>query len=166
MLVTRAARRFWVGLIALGISGCDNHPGAGTTGSAPATDPKVDVAADKAAEQKKAQEIREVIRNPSAFLQPSSMATSDNSTVNRDNRLTRVAVLNRSHFAVNNLQGSVEWIGPNGAALGLTSFNLVGSLAAGETKVYSTADHSLTSTTLQGPAGTIRVMFTHVDVIE
>jgi hypothetical protein len=159
-------RRFRVGWIALVIAGCENSPRAGTTSGAPATDPKVDLGAEKVAEPKKAQEIRAIIREPSAFLQPSSMATSDNGTVHRDNQLTRVAVLNRSHFTVNNIQGSVEWIGPNGAALGLTSFTLVGSLSAGETKVYSAAAHSLTSTTLEGPAGTIRVMFTHVDVIE
>jgi hypothetical protein len=147
-------RRCRVGWIALAIAGCDNNRGA------------VDLAAEKAADPKKAQEIREIIRSPSAFLQPSSMGTSDSSAVPHDNRLTRVAVLNRSHFALNNIQGSVEWLGPNGAALGLTTFNLVGSLSAGETKVYSTADHSLTSTGLEGPAGTLRIMFTHVDVIE
>jgi len=159
-------RRFRVGLIALAIAGCDNNPGAGTAGSTPATDPKLDLAAEKAAEAKKAQEIRAIIQSPSGFLQPSSMGTSDNGGSNGSNQLTRIAVLNRSHFAVNNIQGSVEWLGPNGGSLGVTSFNLAGSLPAGETKVYSTAQHSLTSTALEGPAGTLRVVFTHVDVIE
>lgn len=159
-------RRLRTGWIALAIVGCDNNRGAGATGSAPAVDSKADLGAEKAAEQKKAQEIREIIQSPSAFLQPSSMGTSDNGTVERSNRLTRIAVLNRSHFVVNNIQGSVQWLGPDGASLGLTSFNLAGSLRAGETKVYLAADHSLTSTALQGPAGTIRVMFTHVEVIE
>jgi hypothetical protein len=129
-------------------------------------DPKLDLGAEKAAEQKKAQEIREIIQSPSSFLQPSSMGTSDNGTIDRSNQLTRIAVRNGSHFVVNNIQGSVQWLGPNGASLGLTSFDLAGSLRAGETKVYSTADHSLTGTALKGPAGTLRVVFTHVDVIE
>jgi hypothetical protein len=158
--------RFRLGLLALAIAGCNNNPGAGTTAGAPATDPKLDLAAENAAEAKKTQEIRAIIQSPSAFLQPSSMGTSDNGGSNGSNQLTRIAVLNRSHFAVNNIQGSVEWLGPNGGSLGVTSFTLAGPLPAGETKVYSTAEHSLTSTALAGPAGTLRVMFTRVDVVE
>ncbi len=146
------------------MAGCDNNTGAGLP--TPTADPKLDVGAQKAAEDKKAQEIRQLIQSPSAFLQPSSMGTSDNSADNRENRLTRIAVLNRSHFTVSSIQGRVEWLGPNGGALGATSFTLAGSLPAGETKVYSAAEHSLTSTALEGPAGTMRVTFTHVDVIE
>lgn len=118
------------------------------------------------AERKKAQEIGQLLQNPSAFLQPSSMGTTDKGGSGHSNQLVRIAVLNRSRYAVSDVQGRTDWFGSDGASLGSTTFNLTGTIPASTTKVFTTADHSLTGTTIEGTSGTMRVTFTHVEVIE
>jgi hypothetical protein len=73
--------------------------------------------------------------------------------------------LNKSHFALRNIQGSVDWVDGNGKVFGSTAVTLAGSIPGGDTKHFSTDDQSMTSTTLESAAAKYRLKFTHVDFI-
>jgi hypothetical protein len=156
-------RKLRIALFAFAAMGCNSHPGASPVGTG--SNPNLG-SASGAIDPKKAQEIAQIIQSPSAFLQPSSMGTDEKGTGKHHDQLVRIAVLNRSDFALSNIQGSAQWLDSSGSFVGSTTFNLAGVLPAGSTKIYLTADRSMTSTTLEGPGATMRVTFTHADVIE
>jgi hypothetical protein len=149
---------------------CDNTPTSGPLSPGALASAKVQddaVQAAKIAEaQEKAQEKAQVVANPTAFLETSNEAIFDKGIINTYRQLSKVTVLNKSHFALRNIQGSVDWLDESGNTLGSTAVTLAGSIPAGDTKSFSTEDHSMSSTTLQGKAAKYLLKFTHVDIID
>jgi hypothetical protein len=73
--------------------------------------------------------------------------------------------MNRSKFAVTNVSGEVDWM-KGDVKIGSTVFSLVGSIPAGDTKMFATTNSTLTSTTIRGAADSQVVRFTQVEIVE
>ncbi len=114
----------------------------------------------------KARDKSSLQANPEAYLETSDIKSFDKGIINRYRQLVGVTVLNKSHFAVNNLQGEVNWTDPQGKSFGTTPFSLKGSIPAGATVRFSTESGTLTSGTLEGEAAKVVLKFTHMDVID
>jgi hypothetical protein len=150
--------------LTLALWACDNTPTTGATGKPPS--PDLVQAAQQAEAQKKAQEKAQISANPASVLETSGVEVFNKGIINPYRQLTKLTVLNKGHFALRNVQGSVEWFDPSGNTLGSTSFSLTGSIPAGDTKRYSTEDQTMSSSTLQGKGEKYRLKFTHVDIID
>jgi hypothetical protein len=80
--------------------------------------------------------------------------------------LVSLTVSNASHFPVGDLRGEITWTDVRGVSLGTATFLLKGSLPAGATKTFSTADGSLASPgAVEGVAAQSTVSFTRVSVL-
>jgi hypothetical protein len=147
-------------------------PQPGTAATSPAG-PQVDEAATLAAAQltqqaaaRTAQAKASLRTNPSKYLDASDVGVHDKGIVNSYRELTSLTVLNRSAFAVDSVQGEVDWFDSGGSKIGSTTFTLAGSIPASATVVFSKAQKNLVSGTLQGKATTERVRFTAVNLVE
>ena len=106
-----------------------------------------------------------VLQNPGGVLQTSDLKYFDRGFLNSYRQLTGVTVLNTSKFPLNNLRGEVDWLAEDGAKFGSVPFTLKGSIPAGDTKVFSESNGTLTSGTLQGNAKRARLRFTSVEIV-
>jgi len=113
-----------------------------------------------------AQERAALLANPNSYLKTSDFINYDKGIINDYRQLVGVTVLNRSHFAVWNMSGDVEWVNDSGARVASMPFTLKGSIAAGDTKKFSQTDGTFTNGTVQSSARRVHLNFTHVDIVE
>jgi hypothetical protein len=104
--------------------------------------------------------------DPTRFLKARDVGVYDKGIINGYRQLVRVSLLNASAFPVADIRGDVDWIDGTGSRIGSTTFTLTGSIPAGETKGFSTADGSLQSSTLEGNAAAQSVRVTSVTIVE
>lgn len=122
---------------------------------------------EKAAQAQALEREKQALRDtPDSYLITSEPGYYNKGIINDYRQLIKVSVLNRSKFPVGGLSGDVEWYSDNGAKFGSTTFSLSGSIPAGDTKIFSTENGSMSSTTIQGDAKKAKVKFTHVEIIE
>lgn len=124
-----------------------------------------EAAAQAAQEAAKLEAEKQKVRT-GQYLTTSDLTYYDKGIINDYRQLTGMAVLNRSKFPVMNLSGDVEWIWDNGARAASMPFVLKGSIAAGDTKTFSTSDGSMQNGTVQTGATKVRIHFTNVDIVE
>jgi hypothetical protein len=121
----------------------------------------------RAAQQQALVDAKAALRaNPTRFLKLADIGVYDKGIINSYRQLTRLSLLNASDFAVTDVRGEVDWVDAAGNRIGSTVVALAGSIPAGDTKTFSTADGTLQSGTLQGNATTQSVRFTSVTIVE
>jgi hypothetical protein len=118
-----------------------------------------------AQESARAEEKMNLLTNPSLFLPSGDREYEGEDGGDTDHQLTSMVVSNTSHFAVAELTGDVVWFDDQDKRIGSTPFSLSGSIAAGQSKRFSTGDGSMQSGKLHGIAGAVQVVFTHVKVV-
>jgi hypothetical protein len=152
-----------VGLV-IGVGGCQD-----AKQDAEAKAQLVDEAAGKlrADEAKQLADAKaQLVADPSAYLEASDIGYYDKGIINDYRQVTRMRVMNRSKFPVTSVSGDIDWMDDGGAKVGSMPFSVSGSIAAGDTKLFSTDDGSLTNGTLQASAKRVIVRFTHVTIVE
>jgi hypothetical protein len=77
-----------------------------------------------------------LISNPSLYLQTYDREYSGEDAGAGDRQLTAVTVMNRSHFAVRDLQGDVVWLDGAEQRIGSTPFSLRGAIGAGTVRRF------------------------------
>jgi hypothetical protein len=109
---------------------------------------------------------RQLAANPDPLLEESEVGIFDKGIVSDYRELISVSVLNKSHVAVHNLSGIVEWLDDSGRTFGVTPFSLKGSIVAGDTKGFSKEVGTLTTGgTVQAAATKARLTFTHAQPV-
>jgi hypothetical protein len=123
-----------------------------------------------------AEERLNLISNPSLYLQTYDREYSGEDGGVGDRQLTAVTVMNRSHFAVRDLQGDVVWLDGAEQRIGSTPFSLRGTIGPGTVRRFMIAgpvpaggDGTLVSEKLHGAlpvqsVQTVTVAFTRVKV--
>jgi hypothetical protein len=107
----------------------------------------------------------DVQANPGKYLQVTNSQAYDKGLINSYRQLTSLTLLNKSSFALTDLKGSVDWEDASGASTGTTPFTLVGSIPAGATLTFSTANGTMTSGTLQTKTNKTQIKFTHATIV-
>ena len=109
---------------------------------------------------------RQLVTNPEPLLEESNLEIFDKGLVNNYRELLSVDVLNKSHVAVRNLSGTIQWMDANGATFGWTPFWIKGSIVAGDTKRFAKEGGTLlTGGTIQGSAVAAVLVFTHAEPV-
>ncbi len=108
----------------------------------------------------------ELLAHPDLFLDTSDFKSFDEGIINSYRQLIGLKITNKSALTVKPKSGRVTWLRADGSEVGSSPLSFDGTLAPGMDKLYSTADRSLTSGTIQGAADRLRVEFTSVEVVE
>jgi hypothetical protein len=164
----------------LAVMACKNdHPGSVQTrddsdlleaqaaASAAVSEAAQALAAASAPRRRTANDERiEIGAMPENYLKTSNVRSDDKGGPHHSLQLVSLTVSNTSHFPVGGLRGEISWTDVRGASLGTATFLLKGSLPAGETKTFSTADGSLASpSVVEGVAAQSTVSFTRVSLL-
>jgi len=125
-----------------------------------------------AAQQQQQSDEKSALRSaPGTYLTVTTFAEDSGLSagiINSYRRLSSVTVFNRANFAVTNLRGDVQWFDDRGvASCGVGTFLLADSLAAGETKTFSTDDGTMKSSSrVQCKGTTANVVITGAAAVE
>jgi len=111
-------------------------------------------------------EKERVVATPSQFLESSELEYFDKGIINDYRQLTSARVLNKSRFALRDIQGEVDWIDDNGQKVGSVPFFLKGSIPAGDTKHFTKEGGTLINGTLETSANRAKIRFTSVKLVE
>jgi hypothetical protein len=104
---------------------------------------------------------------PDKFLQVSNVEVDRGLLGMGGRQLFGFTVMNRSHFAVTDIEGETKWLAANGASFGSTPFSIRGSIPAADTKVFSTKTGTLVSPgKVENPAANQTITFRHVTVMD
>ncbi len=117
--------------------------------------------------QREEAELRQrATSDPGSVLTADDFKFYDKGIINSYRQLTSVSIANRSKFSLRKLSGQVEWLGEDGSFVGASPFTLSGSIAPGDTKVFSTTAGTLETGTIQGSASKVRLKFAAAQVLE
>lgn len=102
----------------------------------------------------------DVQQNPGKYLQVSAPSVARHGIINHTTSLSGLTVLNTSKFALTNLQGTVAW--SDGST---TPFALSGSIPAGATLTFASANGTLTSGTAGGKVDVQQFSFAPATIV-
>lgn len=126
-----------------------------------------DQARREAERQQREFELRErVTANPGSVLQVEDLKYYDKGIINSYRTLISVSIGNKSKFALRKLSGQVEWLREDGSLVGASPFTLSGSIAPGDTKVFTAGNGTLDTGTIQGAASKARLKFDPAQILE
>jgi hypothetical protein len=128
-------------------------------------------AAKAAAEKKRAEEERaaarqDVVSNPAKYLATSGIHYFDKGIINSYRDVDSIVVTNNSSFPVKNLVANLEWSDQAGNPLGSVPATMKGTVAAGESKTFTTASGTLQTRTLAGAGVNVRVTWSSVSLAD
>jgi hypothetical protein len=109
---------------------------------------------------------REITNNPGAFLEAAQFETFNKGILSSYRQLTKMTVTNKTKYPLTSLSGEVHWYSDAGDVREKTMFRVKGSLAGGDSKVFSTGDGSLESGTTESHAKKLRVVFDSAKIVE
>ena len=127
---------------------------------------KAKEAAAEEARARREKAKQDLLSNPTAWFEATNVEFFDKGIINTYRELVRVSLMNKSHFAVRDIRGTVQWLSENGDQIASVDFSVPGSIPAGDTKTFSKANGTLSSTTIQTDAKNYRITVTKVVLVE
>jgi hypothetical protein len=109
---------------------------------------------------------KQILSNPGAFLQVGDLGATDKGIINSYRQLTKMSVTNKTNYPLTEMSGEVLWLSDQGEVREVTLFRLRGSLAPGDTKMFTTANNTLDSGTTESHAHKYQVSFKQVKFVD
>ena len=119
-------------------------------------------------ERKAAEEAERssIAANPGSVLEALKHGTYDEGVFNDYTQLSTITILNRSKYGLRKISGTAEWFDDSGNLVGSTPFEVGGSIPAGDTKVFSTQNGTLTSGTIKGEGKKLRLKYGPAEIVQ